>query len=407
MLSRVSQVLPRFDFRIECAVCEDMGTTRGHNEDVHLLAPKLALFAVADGMGGHSAGEVAARLAVQAVQQQIASTPAQRAISAYVGKPDLDTRRSALEQLRRAVVVANAAVRVDAEQHQARYGMGTTLDVLWLARDHAFIAHVGDSRTYLCRSTATLQLTQDHVQAEALKADGVLRPNCAGRGFRGLTNAIGLGETVSVDTLYVDIGPGDRLLLCTDGVHGPIRGEAHLAELLRRGTAREAARSLVACAAERGRDNATALVVEIGDCLVRRDSQDRGLAADDLERASGSALLRDLSRPLVLAALAAAVEVELPEGTTVPRVVVGDLVAYIVLDGVVHGPAGRTVGTGALLYAESLAGVWSDSELLSVQQRARLLRVRADDFDEVCRENPVLGIELYRRVAACVARSAS
>ena len=326
--------------------------------------------------------------------------------SAYVGRPNLKTRRRVLEQLRQAVVSANDAVRADAEQHPARHGMGTTLDVLWLARDHAFVAHVGDSRTYLCRASAMLQLTQDHVQAEALKANGVLRPNCTGRGFPGLTNAIGPRYTVSVDTLYVDIGPGDRLLLCTDGVHGPIRSEADLAGLLRGGTAQQAAQSLVARAVERGRDNATALVVEIGDCLVRRDSQDRGLAADDVERASASALLCGLERPLVLAALAAAVEVELRAGTTVPRVVANDLVAYIVLDGVVRGPAVRIVGTGALIYAESLAGVWSDSELLLVERRARLLRVRADDFEEVCRENPILGVELYRRIAACVARSA-
>jgi hypothetical protein len=284
--------------------------------------------------------------------------------------------------------------------------MGTTVDIVWLARDHAFIAHAGDGRVYLARAHAVLQLTQDHAQVESLKATGVISPTSKSYRDR-LINAVGLNDAVTVDTLFVELSRGDRLLLCTDGVHGQVTDESRLADHLRDGTPEQAARRLVARAVERGNDNATALVIEIGERFVKRAAGDRGVSAADLERARQSALLQDLPLPLVLSALAAAVEVEIEPGAVVPRVLASDLVAYIVLDGTVRCPGDRRVGTGALLFAESLVGVWSNEELPVVEQTARVLRVRADDFEEVCRSDPTLAAELYRRLAVHIARSSA
>ena len=110
----------------------------------------------------------------------------------------------------------------------------------------------------------------------------------------------------------------------------------------------------------------------------------------------------------MLGALAAAVEVEREAGASVPRVVANDLVAYVVLDGIVDGvgPSGRQVGTGALIFPESLVGVWGDGPLPRVSRTARLLRVRADDFEEVCAADPALAAELYQRLALHLARTA-
>ena len=248
-------------------------------------------------------------------------------------------------------------------------------------------------------------LTQDHCEGEALRADGVMLPKRRARGFERLVNAIGLVETVAVDTLFVDVDRGDRLLLCTDGVHGPIADESRLGRILRAGNPQHAARTLVARAVERGHDNATALVVEIGECVVKRASDDRGLAAADLERARHSPLLLDLPLPAVLGALAAAVEIELDAGEIVPRAVANDLVAYVLLEGLVRCAEDRVVSTGALLFAESLVGVWGSGVLPVVEERARLLRVRADDFEEVCDSDPALGNQLHRRIAAHLARA--
>jgi hypothetical protein len=160
---------------------------------------------------------------------------------------------------------------------------------------------------------------------------------------------------------------------------------------------------LIAHAGKLGRDNATAIVIEVGDRFVKRNDHDRGLNAADLERARQSPLLVDLPLSFALTALSAAVEIEVSEGDSVPRVVANDLVAYIVLDGVVRYADERRVGAGALLYAESLVGVLAQGEPPICEQTTRLLRVRADDFAEICTD-PRLASELYRRLALHLAR---
>lgn len=395
-------ILPRFDFRAEYAQAHDVGRERASYEDAALVAPELGVFALADGMGGHQAGEVAAQLAVETVRSALGSRRAQRAADAYAARSDLPARREMFAVLRAAVTRANEQVRLDASTNDLRRGMGTTLDVVWLARDHAFVAHAGDSRVYLARARAVVQVTQDHVtmveRPGGWSTQPVVQP--------GLTNAVGLSDGIAVDCAFVDLSRGDRLLLCTDGVHGQLRNEAELAELLRAGDPLQAVRALIARAARQGRDNATAIVVAIGERLVRRNDRDKGLGAADLERARLSPLLVDLPESVALSALAAAVELELSGGELVPRRVASDLVAYIVLDGILAYPtSARRVGAGALIFPESLVGVSGQYEQPVAEQTVRLLRLRADDFAEVC-SDPRLAMELYRRLAQHLARFA-
>lgn len=401
----MAQIVPRFDFRIDFKAIEDIGRHRDTNEDSHITEPNLALFAVADGMGGHAAGEVASRIAVEEVRRSIGSTRTQSVMDAYVREPNLETRRHVLSRLRRAVEHANKRVREESQQDASRSGMGTTIDVVWLARDHAFVAHAGDGRVYLGRPSTVMQLTQDHAEVDTLKATGVISAHKRHRGSNRLLNAVGVAEHINVDTLFVDLGKGDRILLCTDGVHGQIDTEAELAELLRSGTSEAAARALVARAGQRGRDNATALVIEVADRFVKRNDDDRGFRSRDVERAQLAPIFADLPLPSVMAALAAAIEVELEPGAIVPQVVVSDLVAYIVLEGLVRCDGERVVTVGAILFPESLVGVPVAGDLPVVQERVRLLRVRFDDFTEICRANRALSSELYRRLATHLARA--
>jgi serine/threonine protein phosphatase PrpC len=398
----MSSILSRFDFRAEYSLASDIGATREQYEDAALLAPELGLFAVADGMGGHLAGEVAARLAVEQVKVALSGRHAQRALDAYVAGADLNARRRVFAELKRAVERANSAIVADAQQNPEHRGMGTTLDVVWFARDHAFIAHVGDGRVYLARQRALLQLTTDHSAHGASTVDGFGR-SIAKAQASGISNALGINDPVSIDTLFVDVSRGDRLLICSDGVYTQIEHEHELSELLRSGSSLNSAQNLVAHAARLGRDNATAIVIEIGDRFVKRKDHDRGLNAADLERARQSPLLVDLPLSFALNALSAAVEIEAAEGQGIPRAVANDLVAYIVLDGVVRYPDERRVGAGALLHAESLVGVLGQGEVPVCEQTARLLRVRADDFAELC-SDAKLGSELYRRLAMHLAR---
>jgi serine/threonine protein phosphatase PrpC len=403
----VPSILPRFDFRAEFGVATDTGSKRETNEDAYVVAPEFALFAVADGMGGHRAGEVAARIAVEEILGALSSTSAIRAVERYVSNAGLESRRKVLAFLRRAVEQANARIRREALDNPSHSGMGTTLDVVWLARDHAFIAHAGDGRVYLARSRAVLQLTHDHTLAarQSRAPDGLAFTLSEGPQSSGVTNALGLSDAVQVDTLFVDLGSRDRLLLCTDGVHGQLNGEQEISELIRTGAPDATARALITRAAEGGRDNATALVVEIADRFVKRPDRDRGLSPTDLESARQSPLLVDLPLPLALTALSAAVEIEMAQGASIPRAIANDLVSYIVLEGLVKHPDGRSVGPGALLYPESLVGVWGQAGPPVAEQTSRLLRVRADDFAEICSE-PRYAAELYRRLAAHLARLA-
>jgi hypothetical protein len=311
-----------------------------------------------------------------------------------------------LAVLRRAVEQVNASIRREALENPEHSGMGATLDVIWLARDHAFIAHAGDGRVYLARSRAVLQLTHDHRLAPHSRAStGFAQTPSEPPATSGINNALGLSDTVQVDTLFVDLSPRDRLLLCTDGVHGQLASEQEIAEILRSGTPEASAQALIHRAAERGRDNATALVIEIADRFVKRPDRDRGLSATDLEMARQTPLLADLPLPLALTALSAAVEIEAAMGEALPRTVASDLVSYIVVEGLVEHPDGRNVGPGALLYPESLVGVWGQAAPPIARQTSRLLRVRADDFAEICSE-PRFGVELYRRLALHLARMA-
>ncbi|HEX7672511.1 MAG TPA: protein phosphatase 2C domain-containing protein, partial [Polyangiaceae bacterium] len=214
----VAQIVPRFDFRVAFKAVEDIGKSRDTNEDSHLVEPGLALFAVADGMGGHVGGEIASKLATDEVRKSIGGARSQAVMEAYVREPGLETRRAVLARLRRSVEHANERVRDEAKADPSLTGMGTTLDVVWLARDHAFVAHAGDGRVYLARPSAVLQLTQDHAELERLKATGLMNPHKR-TGSSRLMNAVGLTERIDVDTLFVDLSKGDRLLLCSDGVH--------------------------------------------------------------------------------------------------------------------------------------------------------------------------------------------
>ena len=132
-------ILPRFDFRADFAQAEDIGRERATYEDAALLAPEIGVFAVADGMGGHQAGEVAARLAIAEVRAALGSRRAQRAAEAYTTRADLSARRAMFAELRAAVVRANDKVRLDAAAQEQHRGMGTTLDVVWLARDERVV----------------------------------------------------------------------------------------------------------------------------------------------------------------------------------------------------------------------------------------------------------------------------
>jgi PPM family protein phosphatase len=405
----MSWAIPRFDHLVDFSGISHIGRVRKTNEDVWHADPGLGLLVVADGMGGHAAGEVAARIAVDELAKSLRVPAALAVLDAFVSAPTLDARRAVFDVLEAGAEASHAAVQAMAAKDAKRRGMGCTLDAALLLGNKAFLVHVGDGRTYLARTTTTIQLTQDHTIHGSLVARGLLTPSEPPAAKNILTNAVGRNGSLHVEEIFVELAEGDRLLLCTDGVHGELGDENVVSELARSGPADDTAIAVVNAAVERGgKDNATALVVAVGPRRKDRSAaSDAGQSARDATFAAHSSLLSGVPGPLVARALSAAVEVELEQGQPVPRFFTGDRVGYIVLEGRVDSPSGWTYGPSGVVYPESLAGGGQGTVLCTTGERTRALRIRADDFREVCASDTQLAAHLYQRLAHILARTAT
>ena len=196
------------------------------NEDAFILDNDIGLYVVADGMGGHAAGEVASQEAVETVLGMVRRGYA--AVERFdVEGPTPDTVRGVQRLLESAVQAATYMVFAIAENDPEQKGMGTTVSALLLMKSHAVVAQVGDSRIYLVREGAVYQLTEDHTlvawqvkQGISSEAEAELSPH-----KNVITRAVGSRDYVQVDTQTVEIGPGDRFLVCSDGLHGYLQDE--------------------------------------------------------------------------------------------------------------------------------------------------------------------------------------
>jgi protein phosphatase len=244
----------------------ETGPVRSVNEDAWLVAPEVGLFAVADGMGGHNAGEVASQLALEALGGFIRRSDGHSDLSwPYGVDPELTFLAN---RLRTAIHLANRRVFRAAEGHDDYTGMGTTLVGLLVDGDRAVVGHVGDSRMYRLTPAGEFgPITQDDSWAAALRAQGIATNELSHHPMRHvLTNVIGAREQVDAHLAEIALTTGDCFLLCSDGLYDPM-GDDELRRLLAvYGRPQDKARSLVTRALELGsRDNVTALVVCIGD----------------------------------------------------------------------------------------------------------------------------------------------
>ncbi len=387
----------RFIHGVTHAAASHVGHVRTNNEDAWRVDAQAQLYAVADGMGGHDAGEVASSLCLETFFREMSDAGATAAIAAFLADPTLETRRGVKDQLRRAASGANQAVRAEAQRLGSQSGLGCTLDAALLLLDRAFVLHVGDGRIYVARAAATIQLTHDHDLIAVLAAEGRLPTSRRSSVRNQLLNAIGMNAEVSADATSIELLAGDRLLLCTDGVHDLIGDEAAIADLMKAGTPTDAAGALVTAALSKGgRDNATALIVAVMESQITRARSAE--ATMDLHTAGSSPLFVDLPDALVLQALTTSVEIEFEPEETIARIVTTDHVAYIVVQGEV-ALGSLSMGAGALLYPESLLGKGRGQPCFRATTRVRVLRVRADDFRELCSGNSRLAAALYERLA--------
>ena len=249
---------------LETWLVTDVGMVREHNEDSAYMDPSHGFFVVADGMGGHAAGEVASAMAVDTVRQTLEEHRAE--IDAFTAAPTDAGRRGLVQLLQTAVLQAHQAVYQRGQNEPDKAGMGTTLDVVVVAGPEAFVAHVGDSRTYLIRDGRTSQITTDHTVAEVLVIEGKLTIEEAQVSpLRTiLVNAIGVSADVGVEMAHVTLRRGDRLLLCSDGLHDYFPSDEEIAGKLSEDKPGDAIKEMVELAKTRGgHDNITGVVIQV------------------------------------------------------------------------------------------------------------------------------------------------
>lgn len=251
--------------RISSAVASHPGLRREENEDSYSTRDDLALFMVADGMGGHAAGEIASRLAVDTIVAFVSDTrdadinrtwpfPYDHALS-------LDGNR-----LKAAFRLANRKLGSAVDANDTLRGMATTAAAVLFGHGAPTVAHVGDSRVYLLRDGVLKQVTQDHSWVSEQVRAGVMTERDARRHpWRNVvTRALAGGDDPEIDVADVDVKNGDRMLLCSDGLHGVVAPD-QLEAIVRKGKPlAETCQLLVDAAnAAGGPDNITVVMLQV------------------------------------------------------------------------------------------------------------------------------------------------
>lgn len=260
------------------AVRTDTGLVRDHNEDDFVVLPESGVYLVADGMGGHNAGSVASRICIETVETFF------QAYEYGIEEEDprfADDVIGPDERLTESLLAANQAIFHAASKNPALAGMGTTVVGMRLKEDMLTVCHAGDSRAYLFRNGDLRRLTTDHSLGNFLRALG--REGEARLAESTMSNvimrALGLEPDVEIEASLVTVLPGDRLMLCSDGLSDLVSEDLISAVLMDPQHKRwEATEKLVELALdEGGRDNITVMLVDV---------YERGLAPEDDDPAS-------------------------------------------------------------------------------------------------------------------------
>ena len=377
----------------------DVGNVREHNEDNFLVDKKLSLFMVADGMGGHAAGEVASAIAVRTIHEEIKRE--KELLSDFLigarGASQV-TNKDILALMEHAVHRACSRIHEEAQSDPQKRGMGTTLSALIILGTRGFIAHVGDSRIYLARGGGVQQVTEDHtVYNELIKRGKLTREQIEKVGHKNaITRAVGVYEQVDVDTLMNEVLPGDQFLLASDGLTGYLESTDELASYVAK-DGDSATKALVDLAKVRGgKDNITVVLVRLG-----------GEAKDD-ERAKRLALKREvLGRMPLFARLSdrellrvmQAVEVRSydDQAVVIREGDKGDEL-FIVLSGKVSVSRGgetlTRLGAGEHFGEMALIRAVPRSASVSSDGGAELIVIRRTDFFELLRSEHEIAVKM-------------
>ena len=255
-MNKQSQRIVRIAPRVSAAYLSDQGQVRAENQDACAADVRRGIFVVADGVGGASAGAVAAQAVVKVlpglVAERVAALP--------------EATEAGIEAaLKDAIVDLSDKVKAQTANDPELRGMSSTVVMALVRQRDVYIAHAGDSRAYLFRKGKLEQLTRDHSVVAVMVELGQITPEQARThpNRNRITRCVGMKGSLSADVRHISVGPGCRLLLCTDGLTGMLTDEAIARILRREKDAKSACRRLIAEANRAGgHDNITALIVD-------------------------------------------------------------------------------------------------------------------------------------------------
>lgn len=396
--------------RFESSGLTDVGQKRENNEDSFLCDRSLGLYMVCDGMGGHQAGEVASRMAVDIVARQLEESHAN---FADLVKTE-DGQQALLSLVETAVERACKEIYQQAAQNPKQRGMGTTLTLLLVLGEKAIMAHVGDSRLYLYRAGAIDQLSHDHTFVATLVQNGVLSPEDAKRHpyANVLTRCLGIQESVLVDTLLFDVLPGDTFMLCSDGLAGALESSEELTMLLDERDVTKLPQTLVDIANVRGgSDNITCVVVRAkrapADTLLEADFNLTPERQIQLNVMRSLFLCHELRMDGLLRVLNLCDVNAVGAGEMLQKQ--GERIDYmtVVVKGALReqGPIGaRDVGVGEHSGASGLLQAHKSNVDLIAKENTWYLRVNGERFLRLTQRRPSLGVRLLRNLGVELSR---
>ena len=390
----------------------DVGLVRHRNEDVFHVDDALGLYLVCDGMGGHGAGDVAAAAAAAGFSRRVEE---QRRAVDRVRAGDAGPETLASLAVSATLGACSDVYRL-AQTRAGCQGMGCTLTAVLVAGSKAVLAHVGDSRLYLVRDGIPHQLTTDHTLGAVLRRSRFFRKEAVNpkRFEHVLTRAVGTQESVEVDSLVFDVMPGDRLLLCSDGLTDHVGDPLVLADQLGADDLDVIPDELIRLAnAAGGRDNVTAVLVHVDAEEARRPIEVR--LATDVHVRLGTLrsvfLFEDLSLAHTVRVLNGCRLLTLSRGETLLPFGGCDSSVVIVVEGRIavvrpgvdkrHLLAGDHWGETALLHPRP-----SDHALVAATD-SRVLVLDRDGFLALARSRPHLGVALLERLGGRLSRLAA
>lgn len=390
--------------QVEAVGRSDVGKKREHNEDAILMVPDQGLYVVCDGMGGHAAGEVASNMAVKTAKRMLAEQA--KLVNGWDGS--VEGGKPIVRLLRQVVEAANQEIYQLAQRDKSKAGMGTTMTMVLIRGSTAAMAHVGDSRLYLCRAGKVHQLSEDHSFVNEMKRRG-MDPSALGNAYSNvITRAVGIQPAVHADTLLAELIPDDTLLLCSDGLTRYIDKDSDLARPLAGQDLGAIADALIDHAnGHGGADNVSTVVIRLQHAnestVTRQRVADLNLRIETLQEI---ALFRDLTLGELYKVLAVVRVEAYNEGKDIVREGEAGDSLYAILEGrcsvIRHDAVLATLRRGSHFGEMTLLSQRPRSATVRTTRPSRLLVMDRTRFTELVSSEPQLGLKLMWAFASAL-----